>query len=233
MKLHFDLHSHSHFSADGISPPEEMIAVAKKKGLHGIAITDHNNCDAAAYLLERGLMRADGLPVDGFLILPGVEMTTAEGHLLCLGVTLPNMKGTPAVEMARHTRALGGLAVPPHPFDLFRAGIRQSVLDQMEIDALEAFNAASTLKRHNDQAYDYALRRQLPMTAGSDAHHASAVGTAYTILETDDFSVRGVLEAIRHGPERKERYLSNREKFKKTWANWLRLKRRSRKEPAE
>ena len=30
-------------------------------------------------------MRQDGQPVDDFLVIPGVEVTTAEGHLLCIG----------------------------------------------------------------------------------------------------------------------------------------------------
>ena len=30
-------------------------------------------------------MRLDGLPVNDFLVLPGVEVTTADGHLLCIG----------------------------------------------------------------------------------------------------------------------------------------------------
>ena len=41
-------------------------------------------------------MREDGTPVDDFLIIPGSEVTTAEGHLLCIGATLPYLKGTPA-----------------------------------------------------------------------------------------------------------------------------------------
>ncbi|MGH8100491.1 MAG: PHP domain-containing protein, partial [Chthoniobacterales bacterium] len=81
MAFNFDLHCHSFFSGDGVSSPEDLIAAARAKGLHGIAITDHNTCDAVTYLLEKGLMRLDGQPVDGFLVLPGVEVTTSDGHL--------------------------------------------------------------------------------------------------------------------------------------------------------
>ena len=70
MPLNIDLHTHSFFSGDGVSSPEDMIAAARAKGLHGFAITDHNTCDAVNYLLQKGLMRLDGLPVDDFLILP-------------------------------------------------------------------------------------------------------------------------------------------------------------------
>jgi predicted metal-dependent phosphoesterase TrpH len=233
MTLRIDLHVHSFFSADGVSSPEDLIASARAAGLHGLAITDHNTCDAVCYMVERGLMRADGQPVDGFLIVPGIEVTTADGHLLCLGCTLPSsLKGMPAAEVCRLARAAGGMAVAPHPYDLFRAGIRESVLDALPLDGLEVFNAATTLRRHNRKAYDYALRRGLPMTAGSDAHHAGAVGVACTILETDDFSVRGVLGAMQRGTELEQQYLSTRQTIRKTWNNWFRLRGKSRAQKA-
>ena len=50
MPFNIDLHTHSFFSGDGVSSPEDLIASAQAKGLHGIAITDHNTCDAIDYL---------------------------------------------------------------------------------------------------------------------------------------------------------------------------------------
>ncbi len=224
MAFHIDLHCHSWFSGDGVSSPESLIEEARKKGLHGFALTDHNTSDGCRYLLDKGLMRQDGQPVDDFLIIPGVEVTTAEGHLLCLGVVLPYLKGTPAAEVCRMVHAMGGVAIPPHPYDLFRAGIRQAVLETLEIDGLEVFNAATTLKRHNRMAFEYAAARRLPMTAGSDAHHAAAVGTAFTILPTKDFSAAGILRQITVGTELSQRYLSKKDALRKTWNNWLRLR---------
>jgi predicted metal-dependent phosphoesterase TrpH len=173
-------------------------------------------------------MREDGLPVDDFLIIPGVEVTTAEGHLLCLGVTLPYLKGTPAREVCEIIHERGGLAVPPHPYDLFRAGIRFPVLETLPIDALEVFNAATTLRRYNRYAFKYAQLRGLPMTASSDAHHSEAIGTAYTILNTSDFSVQGVLAQLVKSNELNQHYLTPRDSVRKTWNNWMRLRRRKK-----
>ena len=231
MAFNIDLHCHSFFSGDGVSSPEELIASARKKGLHGFALTDHNSSDGCRYLLEKGLVREDGQPVDDFLVIPGVEVTTAEGHLLCLGVILPYLKGKPAAEVCKIVHDMGGLTIPPHPYDLFRAGIRQSVLDTLEIDALEVFNAATTLKRYNKMAFEYATMRGLPMTAGSDAHHEAAIGTAYTILHTEDFSVRGILDQVKKGAELNQCYLTPKDALRKTWNNWLRLRRRRTHKP--
>ena len=196
---------------DGVSSPEDMVASAKAVGLQGLAVTDHNTSEAIDDMMAKGLVRADGQPVDGFLVLPGIEVTTAEGHLLCLGCSLPSsLKGLPAKEVCRLAHAAGGICVAPHPYDLFRAGIRESVLDTLPLDGLEAFNAATTLRRHNRKAYQYALRRGLPMTAGSDAHHA------------------GVLQALQQGTELDQHYLSLGQTIRKTWNNWFRLRRRTR-----
>jgi hypothetical protein len=226
MSFNIDLHTHTFFSGDGVSSPEENIAAAKAKGLHGIAVTDHNTCDAITYLLEEGLMREDGLPVDDFLIIPGVEVSTEEGHLLCIGTTLPYMKGKPAREVCEAIHEHGGLAIPPHAYDLFRAGIRYETLETLPIDALEVFNAATTLRRYNEHAFRYAQGRGLPMTAASDAHHSEALGTAYTILDTDDFSVSGILAQIVKPNELSQHYLTPGDSIRKTWNNWMRLRRR-------
>lgn len=229
MPVRIDFHVHSFFSMDGVSSPEDLLAAAREAKLNAFAITDHNTCEAVDYMIGRGLMRADGLPVDGLLVIPGIEVTTADGHLLCLGCTLPpSLKGLPAAEVCRLAHEAGGVCVAPHPYDLFRAGIRESVLDTLPLDGLEVFNAATTLKRHNRKAYEYAGRRGLPMTAGSDAHHAGAVGVACTIVETDDFSVCGVLAAMKAGTELEQRYLSTRQTIRKTWNNWFRLRSKSR-----
>jgi len=120
----------------------------------------------------------------------------------------------------------GGLAIPPHPYDLFRAGIRFATLETLPIDALEVFNAATTLRRYNTFAFRYAQLRGLPMTAASDAHHAAAVGTAYTILNCEELSVKSALAQILKSNELNQRYLTPRDSVRKTWNNWLRLRRK-------
>jgi len=233
VKLNIDLHCHSKFSSDGISEPEEMIETAKAKGLHGFAITDHNTCACVDYFESHGLLRADGQPVDGFLIIPGQEITTKEGHLLALGVRMPDLKGIAAREAVDLIHAQGGLAIPPHPYDFFRAGIREPVLDTLLIDGLEVFNAATTFKRCNNQAFEYARKRNLPMTAASDSHHVEALGIAYTILDTEEFTVAGVLRAITQSTALQKRYLTPRDAFKKTFNNVFRLRRKTRSKVAK
>jgi predicted metal-dependent phosphoesterase TrpH len=224
VKLKIDLHCHSRFSADGIADPDEMVAEAKRKGLNGFAITDHNTCECVDYFLEHGYMREDGEPVDNFLIIPGQEITTSAGHLLALGVYLPDLKGIPPSEAITLIHQKHGIAIPPHPFDLFRAGIREAVLDELNIDAIEVFNAATTFKRYNRLAYEYAQRKKLPMTAGSDAHHEAVLGVAYTILTPKKFNMQSVLESIKTAAGLQQKYITPKEALRKTFHNVFRFK---------
>jgi predicted metal-dependent phosphoesterase TrpH len=228
MALHIDLHTHSIFSGEGVSSPEELIDSARRKRLHGFALTDHNTCEGIDYLLRKGLMRPDGLPVDGFLVIPGVEVSTRDGHLLCLGVTLPDMKGRPAAEVCEAIHERGGLAIPPHPFDYFRSCIRGEVLKTLPVDAVEVFNAANTFQFCNRKAYKFAEAAGLPMIAGSDSHHEGSIGTAYTILETDELTLASVLRQILQKNRLVQNPLSPRHKLRKTWNNWMRLRWRRR-----
>jgi hypothetical protein len=169
-------------------------------------------------------LREDGEAVDGFLIIPGVEISTQEGHLLCLGVWLPNgLKGIPAREAIAMVRAQNGVAIPAHPYDRMRAGIRERHLDELEVDALEVFNAATSLQRHNVSARNYATRRALPMTAGSDAHHHGSVGRSHTIFPAPNLNVRSILDALPSVTALHCAPFSPFEALRKTFFNWFRF----------
>lgn len=219
----FDLHVHSYYSGDGASSPESLVAQAKRRGLSGIAITDHNSCRAMDHCLDSGLMTADGKAVDGFLVIPGVEVSTADGHLLCIGVTMPRRVNVPALDVEREILERGGVAIPAHPYDRWRAGIREEILEKMQTNVIEGFNAAVTSKSYNEQAKLYAARRGKVTTAGSDAHHASAVGFASTGFELPELSVAALLEALPRGGETDENYLTKWEGIKKHFGNWFRM----------
>ena len=64
-----DLHTHTNFS-DGSFSPEELVAAAKKIGLHYLGITDHDTVDGVRYLYENGLY-----PGRGVNIIPGIELS--------------------------------------------------------------------------------------------------------------------------------------------------------------
>ncbi len=78
--MHVDLHSHTTVS-DGVLEPEELVDHAARKGLHFLAITDHD----ATGGLARALERAERYPA--LTVIPGVELSADvdEGEIHVLG----------------------------------------------------------------------------------------------------------------------------------------------------
>lgn len=81
-KLRFDLHTHSAYS-DGVLTVQQLCRLARKTGLRGIALTDHDTMEGIAAARE-----AAGQ--NGLALIPGVEISTAyrgvSVHILGYGV---------------------------------------------------------------------------------------------------------------------------------------------------
>ena len=82
MQIYVDLHTHTHHSLDACYSPEAMARAAKKRGLHAIAVCDHN----AWGIFDDPIDRYD------VLILPCVEYSTTAGHIVGMF-----MKGPPVL----------------------------------------------------------------------------------------------------------------------------------------
>lgn len=225
VSLRLDLHVHTRVSPDALDVPERVVEAARAMGLNGIAITDHDRGGAYRHLCELGLADASGLPVDGFLVVPGVEVSTNEGHVIVLGAAFE----TPAVPggitsqtLVRMAHAKGLLAVAAHPFERSRSGVGQSTLERVPFDAIEVFNSKTLEPGANVKAAAWASQHRLPSVAGSDAHFADTVGRAHTILEAREFSVAGVLEAIKAGHTAIHAGLHTPRELARYWARgWL------------
>lgn len=73
MGIVVDLHTHTTCS-DGHTPPRELIRLAKRTGVHVIAVTDHDSVEAVPECLDEGRLL-------GVRVVPGIEMSSRfEGH---------------------------------------------------------------------------------------------------------------------------------------------------------
>jgi hypothetical protein len=194
-RLRFDLHVHSIFS-DGRDGVEAILEAAIEKKLDGIAITDHDNQEGS-FLAER-IVRERDLDL---VVIPGVEVSTSDGHLLALGVRdLPPRWRSPE-ETIEFVHQRGGIAIVSHPYHLFR----HAMFRVPPCDAVEVYNSKYIFGIANWWAKRKAERLGLPMVAGSDAHMAKTVGLGVTIVEVEDDGgndegvVSAVLESIRAG----------------------------------
>jgi len=182
-----DLHVHTFYSYDATTSLKEVVFYAKKRGLDGVAITDHNNVEGALKLAQKSNM----------LIIPGVEVTTQRGHVLALNVTKPIPPRLSPSETIQRIHEVGGIAVAAHPTTVYKGGLRRQI--EPSLDAVEVINSkAFPFFLSTYLGRRLAVRLNLPQTAGSDAHHASEIGFAHTIIEADP-DVDEIIRTIKRG----------------------------------
>ena len=179
--LRLDLHNHTAFSSDGLMSPSVLLQTARKRGVGCIAVTDHNTVEGALECLA--LAEADPtLP----RVIPGVEISTADGDVIALFVKESIPRGLPALETMALIRERGGLVYLPHPHDSVRRGtISSRVREQAAAaaDVVEVLNGKSLSPWSVRNSDRLAARHGRPRGAGSDAHARSEVGRAYVVVE--------------------------------------------------
>mgnify|MGYP000038296369 CR=1 FL=1 len=192
--LSVELHCHSEHSYDGRDPVEMLLEQAAAVGLDAIAVTDHD-------AIEGSLRAAELAPEYDLIGVPGMEVSTDDGHVLAMGVEELVPAGLPFAETLDRIHELGGIAVVPHPFQESRHGVLASISRETlaTADAIEVYNSRLITGRSNRQAERFALEHDLPQTAGSDAHIAEMVGQAVTTVDADDPTADAILDAIERG----------------------------------
>lgn len=167
-----DLHSHTIFSRDCLTHPEDAIARARAIGLDRLAITEHNNI--------AGALAAKKL--DPELIIVGEEIKTTHGEIIAWFLREEVPRGLSPQETVRRLRDQGAVISIPHPLDSLRGSAMglENVLEIIEqVDALEVLNARCVRPADNDAARGLAAAHSKLMTAGSDAHIPFELGHCY------------------------------------------------------
>lgn len=187
MQVKADLHVHSTYSSDSIITPEDLVFYAKKSGLTAVAVTDHNQVEGARKIAGE----------TDFLIIPGTEVSSRDGHIIGLNVNEVIPRGLSTDETVDRIHKAGGIAIACHPHALFKGSIGQHVT--AKFDAVETINASSfPFRSASSKAEKLAERFGLPRVAGTDAHYGPVIGCAYTVIDSE-LNVESILKAIVDG----------------------------------
>lgn len=171
-----DLHIHSKYSFDSILEPEKILKVAKKRGLDGIAITDHNTIKGG---LEAKKINED----QNFFVIVGSEISTESGDIIGLFLN-EEIKSRNSMEVIKEIKEQGGITVLPHPYK----GHKNIEEIAKHVDMIEAYNARTSTEL-NEKAYNLARRLGKPTLAGSDAHLYREIGLAATQKDNHESEV--------------------------------------------
>jgi predicted metal-dependent phosphoesterase TrpH len=155
--------------------PEEIVKTAIKKGLDGIAVTDHNTI--------AGGIRAKEFETGDFRVIVGSEIATDRGEVIGLFLSEEVAPGN-FEDVVTAIRDQGGFVILPHPFDRLRStALHPQPEDAGQIDAVEGFNARCIFASDNRAAAEFGREHNLAVVAGSDAHFPGEIGRAGVRLD--------------------------------------------------
>jgi predicted metal-dependent phosphoesterase TrpH len=155
-----------------------IVQLARKRGLDGIAVTDHNTI--------KGGVEAKQYETDDLKIIIGSEIMTERGEVTGLFLT-SEVVARDFRSVVADIKSQGGVVVIPHPFDRLRKSAFHPRAEDAEwIDAIEVFNARCVFPGDNRRATEFAAAHNLAVVAGSDAHYGNEVGIAGVTSEADD-----------------------------------------------
>src|SRR5713226_6792033 len=137
-----DLHSHTHFSRDGLTTPERYVDRAVATGITCAAVSDHNNIDGANAVRR----------LAPFKVIISEEIRSTEGEIIGYFLHDPIPKRMTPEETVRAIREQRGIVGVPHPFDRFRdSPLTLDALNRIvdDVDVIEVFNARNLVQRDN------------------------------------------------------------------------------------
>jgi hypothetical protein len=187
LQLKIDLHIHSCYSYDSVITPEDLIFYAQKHGLDAVAITDHNRIDGALKIAKE----------KDFLIIPGIEISSRNGHIIGLNLREVIPAELSADETVDRIHEAGGIAVACHPITFFKESLGAHT--NSKFDAIEVINASAipfgySVKRGKNLAFQLGKAQ----TAGSDAHYGPEIGYAYTLVDAE-LELEKMIKALTEG----------------------------------
>jgi predicted metal-dependent phosphoesterase TrpH len=188
MQIRADLHVHTTYSNDSLITPEDLVYYSKKRGLNAVAVTDHNQLEGAYKIAKE----------TDFLIIPGMEVSSSDGHIVALNVKEAIPRGFSAVETVERIHRAGGVAIACHPYVYFKGCLRDKVC--ATFDAIEVINArAFPFKNSVAKAQEAAEHLKLSRVAGTDAHYGPQIGYGYTVIDAEEATVDAIARAIVDG----------------------------------
>lgn len=180
---------------------EDILKRAGEVGLKIVSITDHDQTE--------GTFKAQRLG-DKYrlLVIPGIEISTKEGHVIGLGlkkqVSIPQNRKFSINEALELIHEQEGIAVAAHPFHYswLEISVNRKTIFSKSFDALETFNASVPNKKYRQEVKRIAQKLHLGQTGGSDAHTLDFIGWGVTEFSDQVGNINDALKEIKEGKTR-------------------------------
>ena len=170
-----DMHLHeSTCSLDSHINLEQIVTIARQKGLDAVCITDHDSMGLRAYAAEYAKKV-------NFPIFVGVEYYSLQGDITAWGIdTFPDHR-IDAQIFIDQVNAAGGFCVSCHPFRNNKRGLEENLRQVHGLHGVEVLNGSADLEA-NRTALRFCRELGLKAIGASDAHTTGQIGKYVTWL---------------------------------------------------
>jgi predicted metal-dependent phosphoesterase TrpH len=204
-----DLHIHTCYSIDCLSPLERIVERCLELGINCIAVADHNTIAGALKLKE----------IAPFKVIVAEEILTPVGEIMGLFLIEAVSSGLSPQQTISQIRSQGGLVAIPHPFGRslpWNTNALTSAEVLSAVDIIETFNSRTPSSNSIVRAGRLAKEYGKVASAGSDAHTLGEIGRAYVEMPEFD-GPEDFLNSLARGKifGQKSSYLAH---FASSWA---------------
>lgn len=190
--MFIDLHMHEMtYSKDSFLVLKEIVQIAKKKGLQGICITDHDSMG----LRETANAYSDEI---GFPIFVGIEYYSLQGDIVAFGIDDYPKERISAQEFITYVKQQGGICFSAHPFRNNNRGLEEHLKYVHGLDGVEVLNGSTSLQA-NQKAADYADKLGLIPVGASDCHVLEKVGVYATYFPQEVHTLEEFIKIFKMG----------------------------------
>ena len=189
--LNADLHIHTAYSIDCVTPLEQIVERCLEIDINCVAVADHGTIAGALKLKEMA----------PFHVIVAEEILTPYGEIMGLFLSEEIPSKLSPEETITRIRDQDGLVCIPHPYDRLRySALKGHALKTImpQVDIIEVFNSRSPFLGNSAKARQLAHDHGKFVSAGSDAHTTSEIGHAY--VEMPEFNGKDdFLESLAQG----------------------------------
>ena len=185
-----DMHMHEMtFSKDSFLKLDEMVRIAKEKGLDAICITDHDSMGLKDYAAEYTKMT-------GFPVFVGIEYFSLQGDIVAFGIDEYPNERIPAQDFIDLVKEQGGVCFAAHPFRNNRRGLEEHLKEVKGLDGLEVLNGSTSVEACY-KAAEYAEELGLFTLGSSDCHVPEKLGIYATYFPREIRSVQELIRSVK------------------------------------
>lgn len=185
-----DMHMHEmRYSKDSFLRLEQMVELARSRGLDGICITDHDSMGIKEFAGEYS-------KTTGFPIFVGIEYFSLQGDIVAFGIEDYPRERIPAQEFISYVLSQGGMCFSAHPFRNNNRGLEENLSWIQGLDGVEVLNG-STLFEANKKAADYAKARNFALLGSSDCHVPEKLGIYATYFQREIGTVEELIQGVK------------------------------------